>query len=299
MAVEVCRLAAMSGAPSSPAAGGRPGFWERRRRRRQRIKTSLALRVYSEVFGLDHLHYGLWDDEPLTLDGMRSAQERYAERLARAIPEGVETILDVGCGVGSFSAQLKARGYRVEGLSPDPHQQRLYAERVGEPFHLARFQDFVPARTYDLVMMSEVAQYVWLPKFFPAVRRAAPDGYLLLADYFRVPVAGELPGGSGHPLDAFLAEAERHRVELLEREDVTDATAPTLDLAAKLLAEHVGPALRIAAETAAERHPWLYALGRLFLRRRFEKALAGREFLDGEAFKKTRRYLLLLFRVRP
>lgn len=286
----------MSGGTPTPS-GERPGFWERRRWRRGRIKTSVALRVYSEVFHLDHLHYGLWDGEPLTLDGMRSAQERYAERLARSIPEGVETILDVGCGTGSFSASLKARGYRVEGLSPDPHQQELYAARVGEPFHLARFQDFVPERTYDLVMMSEVAQYIWLPKFFPAVRRAAPEGYLLLADYFRVREGGELPPGSGHPLDAFLAQAERHRCEVLEREDVTDATVPTLELASKLVDEHVEPAVAILAEALASRHPWIFALGRSLLRRRFAKLIEGREYLDPKTFKKTRRYLVLLFRI--
>ncbi|HEX9732480.1 MAG TPA: class I SAM-dependent methyltransferase [Thermoanaerobaculia bacterium] len=289
----------MSGATPSSSTAERPGFWERRRRRRRRIKTSVALRLYSEVFHLDYLHYGLWDGEPLTLEGMRAAQERYAERLARAIPAGVASILDVGCGTGSLSALLKARGYRLEGLSPDPHQQRLYAERVGEPFHLARFQDFVPARTCDLVMMSEVAQYVWLPKLFPAVRRAAPQGYLLLADYFRQRAAGgALPAGSGHPLDDFLDQAERHRCELLEREDVTDAAAPTLELAGKLVDLYVEPAASILADAVASRHPWLFALGRSLLRRRFARLIAGREFLDATTFKKTRRYLLLLFRIR-
>lgn len=276
----------------------RPGFWERRRLRRRRIKVSFALRLYNEVLGLDHLHYGLWDGEPLTLEGMSSAQERYAERLAGHIPAGVETILDVGCGTGSFSALLKGRGYEVEGLSPDPHQRRLYAELVGRPFHLTCFQHFEPAKTYDLVMMSEVAQYVWLPKFFPAVRRAvAAGGHLLLADYFRVPVDGELPPGSGHPLAAFLAEAERHGLELVEREDVTRETAPTLALASQLVDRHVEPGVRLLGDTVEERHPWIYAVGRALLRRRFKKLLEGRVFLDAEEFCKTRRYLILLFRV--
>lgn len=284
---------------SQPSAPERPGFWQRRRLRRRRIKVSFALRLYNEVLGLDHLHYGLWDGEPLTLEGMASAQERYAERLAAMIPEGVRTILDVGCGTGSFSAELKRRGYQVEGLSPDPHQQKLYAERVGEPFHLARFQDFQNEgeKTFDLVMMSEVAQYIWLPKFFPAVGRVVRGGYLLLADYFRIPSGGELPEGSGHPLEAFLEEAERHGLELLERIDITDQTAPTLDLGRRIVDSHLEPAARLLAETARSRHPWIYAALRAVLRRRVAKLVEEREFLDGEAFKATRRYLILSYRV--
>ena len=53
-----------------------------------------------EVLELDHLHYGLWADEPLDLEGLKRAQERYAERLCDWVPEGVRTILDVGCGFG-------------------------------------------------------------------------------------------------------------------------------------------------------------------------------------------------------
>jgi SAM-dependent methyltransferase len=282
---------------TTPPTAGRPGFWERRRRRRRRIKESFALRLYNEVLGLPHLHYGLWDGEPLTLEGMAAAQERYAEHLAASIPEGVATILDVGCGTGAFSAELERRGYRMEGLSPDPHQQRLYAERVGEPFHLARFQDFAPEKTYDLVMMSEVAQYIWLPKFFPAVRRAAAGGHLLLADYFRIAAGGELLPGSGHPLETFMAEAERHGFTLLEREDVTEAAAPPLDLGRRLVDRWVEPGLRLLGETVESRHPWVYALGRTLFGRRLAELDRGRDFLDGEAFKKTRRYLILLFRV--
>lgn len=274
-----------------------PGFWQRRRLRKKRIKVSVALRLYNEVLGLKHLHYGLWDGEPLTLDGMQQAQQRYANRLESHIPDGVRTILDVGCGTGSFSAQLKKSGYTLEGLSPDPHQQKLYAERVGEPFHLARFQDHELTKTYDLVMMSEVAQYIWLPKFFPAVLRTVRGGHLLLADYFKIPVDGELPKGSGHPLETFLEEAEKHGLQLELREDITEASLPTLELGRKLIDERIEPAMHLLGETLESRHPWIYGAGRALLARRFEKLIAGRDFIDAEAFRQSRRYLILLFRV--
>lgn len=279
---------------SPPAPGGQTGLF---RKKRRRIKVSVALRFYNEILGLDHLHYGLWDGEPLNREGLRSAQDRYAERLASLIPEGVETILDVGCGTGAFSRSLRENGYEIEGLSPDPHQQKLYAERVGRPFHLSRFQDFEPTKTYDLVMMSEVAQYIWLPSFFPAVRRVAPGGHLLLADYFKIEVDGRLPDGSGHPLEAFRAEAEKNGLELFHEEDITDATAPTLELAKKWIEEHVDPALGLAHDAIADRHPWIFRIGRAILARRFKKLIEGREFIDPEVFRKARRYLVLGFRV--
>jgi len=267
---------------------------------RKRIKVSFALRFYSEVFGLDHLHYGLWEDEPLTFEGLRCAQERYAERLAGLIPEGVETVLDVGCGTGSFSAALLGRGYRVEGLSPDPHQQKLYGERVGEPFHLVRFQDFEVPHLFDLVVMSESVQYIWLPSYFPAVRRTVrAGGHLLLADYFRVRRDdGELPGGSGHDLEAFLAKAQEAGLKLVHREDVTEQVLPTLDLGRDWMEKHLDPFLALMNDSLTERFPRIYGLLRFFLRRRAERELGKiRELLDGEEFQRTRRYLILLYQV--
>ena len=40
----------------------------------------VGLRFYFEVLGLSHLHYGLWSDaDPMTLEGLRRAQERYLD----------------------------------------------------------------------------------------------------------------------------------------------------------------------------------------------------------------------------
>ncbi len=269
-------------------------------RRTKRIKVSFALRFYSEVFGLDHLHFGLWDGEPLTFDGLRSAQARYAERLGALVPEGALSILDVGCGTGSFSESLKRRGFQVEGLSPDPHQQELYAERVDEPFHLVRFQDFDAPHPYDLVVMSESVQYIWLPSYFPAVRRTVKGGgHLLLADYFRVRQEdGELPEGSGHDLEAFLRMAEEAGLRLVHREDVTAQVTPSLELGREWMEKHADPFLALMNDTLTQRYPRSYGLLRLVLRRRAERELGKiRELVDSEAFQRTRRYLFLLYRV--
>ncbi|REJ76473.1 MAG: class I SAM-dependent methyltransferase [Acidobacteria bacterium] len=270
------------------------------RRSRRKVKRSSALRLYHEVLRLEHLHYGLWAGEPLDLDGLRAAQQRYADRLQELIPTGVHEVLDVGSGTGAFSRQLAAAGYSVEGLSPDPYQAELYRDRVGRPFHLGRFQEFEPAHAYDLVLMSESSQYIWIDDLFAAVRHAVDDGHWLLADYFVVCDDGSRASRSGHPLDEFLRRAERAGFALEHREDITEATRPTLELGTRLVERFVERTATIGVDSLRERRPRTFSLlRRLFggsLRRRLERL---REEVDPEAFARVKRYEMLRFRVPP
>ena len=264
----------------------------------QRIKESTSLRLMREVLELDHLHYGLWQGEPLDLDGLKKAQDRYAEKLCDWVPDGVRSILDVGCGTGSMALRLRDRGFDVEGLAPDPYLGEVFAERTGLPFHLARFQEFEPARPYDLVLMSESAQYIWLDSLFPRVKRVAPGGHLLLADYFVIDDDGSPAARSGHPLDGFLQRAGENGCELVRREDVTEQAAPTLELASSWLDRYGVRIAEVLRDRTQRRHPWLFGLGaRLWggrIRRRLEQE---RTLCDPEIFRRLKRYELMLFRV--
>ncbi len=265
---------------------------------RRRVKVDKGLRFYHEILGLDHLQYGLWDGESLDLEGLRSAQDRYAEALHSWIPEGVESILDIGCGTGASAAGLLEKGYRVEGLSPDPYQKQIVERRTGMVFNLSRLQEFQPSKTYDLAMMSESSQYIWLDVLFPDAKKVAGGGYLLVADYFRVGDDDHLPEKSGHPLDEFLAEAARNDFELLRREDVTDRVLPTLDLARGFVERYALPTVNLAVELAVYDRPRLAKLVGWLMRRKVAKERAKVEFmLDRERFAAAKRYLFLLFRV--
>jgi MPBQ/MSBQ methyltransferase len=271
-----------------------------RRRKPQRVKVSTSLRLMREVLDLEHLHYGLWQDEPLDLEGLKRAQERYAEKLCEWVPEGVRTILDVGCGTGSMALRLRDRGFEVEGLAPDPYLGEVFSERTGLPFHLARFQEFEPALSFDLILMSESAQYIWLDSLFPRVCRVAPGGHLLLADYFVVRDDGSPAARSGHPLDGFLERAAESGCELLRREDVTEQATPTLALAASWLDRYGVKIAEVLGERAQRRHPWLYGMGkRLFGERVRRKLAQERTLCDPEIFRRLKRYELMLFRVPP
>jgi MPBQ/MSBQ methyltransferase len=262
-------------------------------RSKRGVKVNTALRFYHDVIGLEHLHYGLWNGEPRTLDGLINAQESYAKQLADWIPEGVETVLDVGSGTGATTAMLARRGFRVEGLAPDPYQQVLFRRRSSAPFHLARFQEFAPTHPFDLVLMSESAQYIWLPDFFPSTLRTAPGGWLLVSDYFRVGDDLGPHASSGHRLDDFMELAGDHGVELDRSKDVTELVKPTLDLARGWLDRYVEPTIRLLVE----RYPTLTRIGRWMTPSLLQKYEDIKVYVDGEAFCREKRYLILLFRV--
>lgn len=260
------------------------------------MKVNRALKFYEQVLGLGYLHYGLWDGDPLTLEGLKAAQGRYADFLCGWIPPEVKSILDAGCGTGGNALKLKSRGYDVEGLSPDPYQQEVFTRRTGLRFHLTKFQKFAPPRRYDLVLMSESCQYVPLDRIFPAARAASPGGWLLISDYFPVVKDGSVMTRSGHLLDAFLAEAEKNGFAKERDEDVTERVCPTLDLARELVERYALPAAQLLAETVAEKRPWLFRLGRFLLHERVRKLLDQKTLLDSVEFRRLKRYRVLLFR---
>ncbi len=284
--------------PRSPTSPG----WLPEADSPRRVKVDLRLKLLHRVLGLDYLHFGLWNGEPLDRSGLEAAQRRYAERLLDWIPDGTVSVLEVGTGTGALGGELVRRGCEVEGLSPDPYQAQLFAGRVGRPFHLVRFEEFVPARRYDLVLMGESAQYVWLHALFQAVRQASPGGHLLIADLFAV--APETGTGrrsphrkGGHPLDRFLVAAAEEGFELLRQEDVTAQAAPTLALAERWLERYVEPALQVVREDLARRHPRLLGIVLWLMRRPLARAASQRRLLDAAELERGKRYLFLLLRV--
>ncbi len=268
--------------------------WKRKRRP---VKTNSTLRFLHEVLRLEHLHYGLWEGEERDLAGLTQAQKRLCDELVSWVPEGVRSILDVGAGIGTTSRALAQKGFEVEGLSPDPYQRDVFVQRTGLPFHLTRFQDFVPERVYDLVLMSESAQYVWLDSLFPAVERVTPGGHLLLADYFVTDTmeSDDHPAAkSGHRLADFDLRAQASGLDLVRERDITEAVLPTLELLEHWIERYVEPSIDVFGGWMGGKYPRIGALAR-------KKALAelekNRDLASPELFRKLKRYLIRLYRV--
>ena len=265
--------------------------------KKNQVKGKSALRFYHEVLHLDELHYGLWADEPLNLDGLRIAQRRYSQRLVSLIPKSHKRILDVGAGTGTISSLLNESGFDVEGLSPDPYQEKVYIKRTGLPFHLNWFEKFRTTEHYDLILMAESAQYISLNEIFRVASTIAPGGYLLIADFFvRKQEDCEL-GRRGHPLAAFQEEAERCGFVQDHFEDVTDATLPTMDLARLFVEQHIKPALNFVGDAYGGKHPVLFRCITWLLRHKIVEWQQSLQHLDSEEFARLKRYLIIRYRI--
>jgi len=255
-----------------------------------------SLRFYNEVLGLERLHYGLWllDDE-ISMDNLRKAQERYDNYLVDNIPDGVKSVLDVGCGTGMLTAHLMGLGYHVEGLSPDISQKKNFTDSINAPFHHLSFEHFSATDQYDCIIMSESAQYIRIPKLFENAHRSLKKGgYLMVCDYFVLPNASGELSKSGHDYDAFMAHIGSNGFTVVSEEDITERVTQTLDLA-KLALDRILIAIEIGTAKFRAKHAYLWRCLLWLTTRPRNKLERQMQLLDPVEFvrNKTYRFFLL------
>ncbi len=258
---------------------------------------SRALRFYSDVLGLEHLHYGIWQaDDELTLANLKAAQVCYQQAIIDLIPQGSKTVLDVGCGTGELSLRLKNMGFAVEGVSPDINQRASYIEKVGRPFHHCQFEDFKAQQQYDVVIMSESCQYIQIDRLFANLTACLrPSGVWVVADYFVRDNAEGVMAQSGHNFTAFMAQAKQSRLVCKSDRDITQETGKTLDFA-KDLVQRGELAARMLKERIAQRSKILNMVVNaiLFLaRKELVKLEARRPLINSQQFAATKTYRIM------
>ncbi len=256
-----------------------------------------GLQFYHQVLGLDDLHYGLWKGEALTFENLKAAQRRYTAELLDWIDDGVETVLDVGCGYGGIASVMKERGLKVTGLTPDENQKSAFVDATGFPCYIAKYQDFEPDHTFDLVLMSQSCHHLPLTGLFQVTKQVAPGGFLLAADYFLLARDGTRTTRLGHLVDRFGEAAAAAEFDLLREADITDDVLPTLDFAKEFVDQRLIPALQIARQTALRKYPLTTRSLLWLFRRKIGQFDERRRYVDRDDFVKYKRYMKYLFRV--
>jgi len=251
---------------------------------------------------MQDLDYGYWpDDLALELMNLPKAQAAYTELLMAAIPAGVRSILDVGCGAGNTALKLVEKGYRVDCVSPNGYLSDVAKEQLGDRagFFECRVEDLATDRRYDLILFSESLLFMSLEVALgKALALLNPGGHILITDIFRILAEGESPIGGGQRLPVFREAVGRLPLELVAESDMTPRIAPTFDLLDRAYSEAVKPAYYLLLARLTLRHPWIMKIVRWKFRRTFER-FEGKHFSGrrtGDEFKKHKSYRLFLFR---
>lgn len=271
---------------------------------KKKKKIDWGLKFYRDVLKLDNLHFGLWEDDPLTIEGIKRAQERYTEKLINLIPDGVKSVLDVGCGTGVTALRLKKKGYDVECVNPDSSQKEIFRKHVpvNIPLHNVEFESFRTDRKFELILMSESSQYINTEKMLENAKNIlAPGEWLLIADYFR---KQDTPYYRTCKVkNVFLEKTKSSGFELVHNEDITPNVIPNLTMGKKIYYDYGLPVVNLITEYLKVAFPFLTFLGSRIFSRKLKKVSYylfkhTPEKLDEKKFEENMEYLLLLFKVK-
>jgi 2-polyprenyl-3-methyl-5-hydroxy-6-metoxy-1,4-benzoquinol methylase len=229
------------------------------------------------LFKLEHLHYGLWKKglEPDILN-LHIAQDEYCKFIISHIPAEVESILDVGCGAGAFSKRLVDLGYKIDCVCPTEYQNKLVEELLGQSSEVfkCKFEDIQTGKKYDMVMFCESFQYINLDRVIDvAASLVRHGGYMLICDFFKKQSADSCDIKGGHKFDKFMDILKQSAFDIIEDIDITDQTAPNMDILDKATKEVMIPVANAAERFFRSRHPVVLKI----LKWRYRKKIAKTE----------------------
>jgi SAM-dependent methyltransferase len=232
---------------------------------------------------------------------LRFAQEEYVQFLLSRIPEGVKAILDVGCGAGRIADKLLSLGYAVDCVSPSVFLTEQTRKVVGEKCEIfeCEYEELETQKRYDLVMFVESFQYIALPEALANTSRFLNvGGSMLICDIFKKDVGEKSRQSGGHELSKFFDLVQTYPFTPTEDVDITEQTAPNIDLLNEALEQVARPVADSVADFLADRYPTVFRL--LSWKYQDELEKINRKYSGGsrtaEHFKQFKSYRLLRYR---
>ncbi len=251
---------------------------------------------------LKHLHYGYWTEGlGVDISNLRLAQEEYVKFLLSHIPNGVRTILDVGCGAGQVAQKLLSAGYAVDCVSPSVFLTEQTRKVVGEKCEIfeCKYEELETQKRYDLILFVESFQYIDLPTALANTSRFVnSSGHMLVCDIFKKASQEKGRQSGGHDLDKLFKLVETSPFALVEDIDITEQTAPNIDLLNDALEKVGKPVAESITDFLADRYPTVFKL--LSWKYQDELEKINKKYSGGsrtgEQFKQFKSYRLLLYK---
>ena len=268
----------------------------------RRIGLDIGLRVGRFFLNTEDLHYGYWpNSKEANVQNLAEAQEAHSQLIIDHIPEKTKSILDVGSGSGNLALKLLNLDYNVDCVIPSEFLAEQVAVKLGNrsKIHICGFENIDDSKKYDLILFSESFQYVKLGTALNKIAKMLnSSGSLLICDFFRRDVPGKSPMGGGHCWNGFLEAVSKRPFNLDVDKDITEETAPTIDLMAQFNADVLSPISEMSAEYLFDHYPKITKLLRWKFKKRLEKIyniyLSGN--VNGESFKRFKEYHLLVYK---
>lgn len=262
----------------------------------------IALKLIQKLFGLDYLHYGYFEaNDPLTLEGLKVAQQKYTDKIISVFPKDVNKVMDVGCGAGGNAKTMVEKGYTVTCVDPDPYLLSKTLEKTQNKIKaiegLYENVTGVEKESQDLVLMSESCQYISPVEGWDLHRKHVKmGGYVMAVDFFKIrPIDKAYISKSGHELDFFISEADKKGFKLLLKEDITPQTAPTMDLYQTIISDKIFPVFEAIFTFVERKFSFVYKVLSYFLKEKIIFLKEKYSHQDSKIFSHYKGYYILLF----
>lgn len=266
------------------------------------VGLAVGLLLGESLFKMRDLHYGYWlSDQDVSLQELGKAQENYSQFLLSHVPADTRTVLDVGSGAGQMARRLLEKGLMVDCVSPTPYLTQRVSGLLGNRVKIfpCRLEDLVTDKRYDLVLFSESFQYVDPAKGLEqAAEFLAPSKHVIISDFFSRTSDTAGPLGGGHNIDRFQQVLRSSPFEVVADMDITQQTAPTIEVFGQLLTRTALPIRDLVAAFIRHRHPWLSKWLAWKFKNRINK-INGKYFsgeLNGSNFLKYKTYRFFLLK---